>query len=99
MSGSAVEGIKGTSQGLRGTVPEELADEAAPFSHDAQALIKFHGIYQQDDRDQRRALTAKKLPLAYSCMVRTGVPGGRLTAEQYLEMDTFADKVADGSLR
>jgi sulfite reductase (ferredoxin) len=97
--GSAVEGIKGTSRGLRGSVPEELADEAAPFTHDAQALIKFHGIYQQDDRDQRRALTAKRQPLAYSCMVRTGVPGGRLTAEQWLEMDTFADKVADGSLR
>jgi sulfite reductase (ferredoxin) len=97
--GSAVEGIKTTSKGLRGTLPEELRDEAEPFSHDAQALVKFHGIYQQDDRDQRRARTAKRLPLAYSCMVRTGIPGGLLTADQWLEMDTFADKVADGSLR
>jgi sulfite reductase (ferredoxin) len=101
MSGSAVEGIKGASRGLRGTVPEELRHEHddEPFSHDAQSLIKFHGIYQQDDRDQRRARTAKRLPLAYSCMVRTGIPGGRLNAEQWLEMDRFADKVGDGSLR
>jgi sulfite reductase (ferredoxin) len=96
---STVEVIKQSSRGLRGTLPDELAEDTDAFTNDACAVLKFHGIYQQDDRDVRRARTAQRLPLAYSCMVRTSVPGGLLTADQWLEMDTFADKVADGSLR
>ena len=94
-----LEDVKRSSRFLRGTLAEELADPSDAFSGDNTALLKFHGIYQQDDRDQRRALTQKRQPLAYSCMVRTSLPGGVLTAEQYLAMDALTDKVSDGTLR
>jgi sulfite reductase (ferredoxin) len=94
-----VEGIKSGSLGLRGTLADELADPSPAFTADATHLIKFHGFYQQDDRDIRRARAAKKLPLEYSCMVRASVPGGRVSAEQWIAMDKLADAVADGSLR
>ena len=61
-------------------------------------LLKFHGIYQQDDRDVRRERTQAKQGLDYSCMVRASVPGGRLTAEQWLALDRVAD-LADGTMR
>ncbi len=61
-------------------------------------LLKFHGIYQQDDRDVRRARTQLKLPLDYSCMVRASVPGGVITSEQWLALDRVA-ALADQKLR
>ncbi len=61
-------------------------------------LLKFHGIYQQDDRDVRRARTQLKLPLDYSCMVRASVPGGSITSEQWLALDRVA-ALADQKLR
>ena len=61
-------------------------------------VLKFHGIYQQDDRDVRRARAVAELPLDHSCMVRAAVPGGRLTAEQWLALDRIAE-LADGTLR
>jgi sulfite reductase (ferredoxin) len=94
----SVEDIKRSSRHLRGELAGELAAGADSFEHDSVVLLKFHGIYQQDDRDVRRARAAKKLPLAYSCMVRTSVPGGRITAEQWLAQDRLAD-VADGTIR
>ena len=97
--GSAVEGVKTTSRHLRGTLAAELASDGEQFSADATTLLKFHGSYQQDDRDQRRARTAKRQPLAYSCMVRTSLPGGVLTADQWLAADDLAGEVADGTLR
>jgi sulfite reductase (ferredoxin) len=96
---SAVEDIKEASRYLRGTLAEELTDAAAHFSADNTNLLKFHGIYQQDDRDQRRARTAKREPLAYVCMVRTSVPGGVVSADQWLAMDALTDKLSDGTLR
>jgi sulfite reductase (ferredoxin) len=97
--GSAVEGVKTASRHLRGTLAAELASDTDEFTSDATTLLKFHGTYQQDDRDQRRARTAKREPLAYSCMVRTSLPGGVLSAEQWLAADALADEVADGTLR
>jgi sulfite reductase (ferredoxin) len=94
----SVEDIKRNSGFLRGTLPEQLVDGTDSFDHDNQVLLKFHGIYQQDDRDVRRERAMKKLPLAYSCMVRASVPGGRLTAEQWLALDRMAD-LAGGTLR
>ena len=67
-------------------------------AHDSQVLLKFHGIYQQDDRDVRRERASQKLPLDYSCMVRASVPGGKLTAEQWLALDRLAE-LADGTMR
>ena len=94
----SVEDVKRASRHLRGNLADELAAPADSFESDSVALLKFHGIYQQDDRDVRRARAAQKLPLSYSCMVRTSVPGGRLSAEQWLAEDRLAD-LADGTMR
>jgi sulfite reductase (ferredoxin) len=94
----SVEDVKRGSGFLRGELPEQLIDGTDAFAADSQVLLKFHGIYQQDDRDVRRERASKKLPLAYSCMVRTSVPGGKLTAEQWLALDRLAD-LADGTMR
>ena len=81
------EDVKRSSAHLRGELSSELADGGDRFSADSTVLLKFHGIYQQDDRDQRRARTQARQDLAYSCMVRTRVPGGVLTADQWLALD------------
>lgn len=93
------EQVKATSDHLRGTVAAELSAETPKFTHDAEVVLKFHGIYQQDDRDVRRERTSKKLPLEHICMVRASIPGGIVTAEQYLVMDRLADEFANGSMR
>jgi sulfite reductase (ferredoxin) len=95
---SHVEDLKEASRNLRGTLADELAVDE-PFSTDAATLLKFHGIYQQDDRDQRRARTQQKLGLDHICMVRASIPGGVLSAEQYLAMDALADEVGNATLR
>ncbi len=78
---------------LRGTLAEELQNGDAAFSKPATGVLKFHGIYQQDDRDLR-----KVGPKQITCMVRVGIPGGILTPEQYLALDRLAN-IGDGSLR
>jgi sulfite reductase (ferredoxin) len=93
-----VEDVKRESGFLRGDLPEQIVDGTDAFAADSQVLLKFHGIYQQDDRDVRRERASKKLPLDYACMVRASVPGGQLTAEQWLALDRVAD-LADGTMR
>ena len=95
---SAAERTKIHSDYLAGTIGTELANDRADFDADAETLLKFHGIYQQDDRDVRRARTQQKLPLDYSCMVRASVPGGVISAEQWLALDRVAS-LADNKLR
>ena len=95
---STPEEIKLASANLRGDLAEEVHNGAPDFSHDSQVLLKFHGIYQQDDRDVRRARTAKREPLAYNCMVRSAVPGGAISLEQWLALDKLSD-LADGTIR
>lgn len=90
---SSAEAAKLAGNYLRGTLTEELANAETLFSKPATGVLKFHGIYQQDDRDLRK-LGEKQ----FSAMVRIGVPGGVLTAEQYLTLDRLAD-VGDGTLR
>jgi sulfite reductase (ferredoxin) len=92
------EAIKLASNYLGGTIGEELANDRDDFDHDAELLLKFHGIYQQDDRDVRRARTQLKLPLDYSCMVRASVPGGVIANDQWLALDRVA-ALADNKLR
>lgn len=99
MTHSDVETLKADSDHLRGSLPRELADGTVSFSGAAGTLLKFHGIYQQDDRDRRRELARAKAELAYSCMVRCSVPGGILTADQWFAIDRLADVAADGRLR
>lgn len=93
------ETLKAESRQLRGTILDELASEDPAFTADAGQLLKFHGIYQQDNRDVRRARTQAKETLAYSCMVRCSVPGGVLCKIQWAAIDSLADTFADGTLR
>lgn len=96
---SDVEKIKDASRGLRGTLAQELNNDAAHFSDDAQVVLKFHGSYEQDDRDQRRALKKAGQEPGYSFMTRSRIPGGVLTAEQYLVHDDLAERFANRTLR
>jgi sulfite reductase beta subunit-like hemoprotein len=97
---SKVETAKKASQLLRGTIDETLKDPSIDcFSEDDLQLLKFHGSYQQDDRDLRKSRRAEGLGKAYSFMIRIALPGGRLTAEQYLDLDRMADEFANGSIR
>jgi sulfite reductase (ferredoxin) len=95
---SKVETIKAGSEHLRGNLAEELVADG-PFTHDSYQLLKFHGIYQQDDRDVRKERARQGLDRDHICMVRVSIPGGTLTGEQYLAMDKLADTVGDGTLR
>jgi sulfite reductase (ferredoxin) len=96
---SKVELAKRRSRHLRGTIAETLASDRTHFDHDDLQLLKFHGTYQQDDRDARRELEAAGLEKAYAFMVRVAVPAGALTAEQYLELDRIAAEHGNGTLR
>ncbi|MGQ0561582.1 MAG: NADPH-dependent assimilatory sulfite reductase hemoprotein subunit [Gemmatimonadota bacterium] len=96
---SEVEKIKEESRGLRGPLDEELENDATHFSDEAKTVLKFHGSYEQDDRDQRRARKRAGLEPAYSFMTRSRIPGGVLTAEQYLAHDDLATRYANGTLR
>lgn len=96
---SKVEHAKKASNALRGTVSETMQSGASHFEHDDLQVLKFHGIYQQDDRDVRSERRKEGLEAAYSFMVRVAIPGGALTGEQYLALDALADEFANGSLR
>ena len=97
---SANEGIKTRSNYLRGTLLESLADGlTGSVSKDDTQLTKFHGIYQQDDRDIRAERRRKKLEPAYSFMIRVRVPGGVSSPTQWLEMDRIAREHANGTLK
>ncbi len=96
---SPVESIKATSDLLRGALFAELVAPEANVSADSEQLLKFHGVYAQDDRDQRRARSLAGEALAYSFMIRVAIPGGRLTTAQWLALDAVADDIADGTIR
>jgi sulfite reductase beta subunit-like hemoprotein len=95
---SKVEVAKREGRQLRGTIAETLASDATHFEHDDLQLLKFHGTYQQDDRDQRKH-RGEEEEKAYSFMIRVALPAGILTAEQYLAFDDLADRYANGTLR
>lgn len=90
----SVETLKEQSNGLRGTIPIELMEPTPSFSEDMTKLLKFHGIYQQHDRDVRGRNNRQ-----YQFMVRSKIPGGRLTAQQYLVHDALADEFSQGDIR
>lgn len=92
---SGAEKVKAGSRHLRGSIAEELAADTEHFTKDSVLLLKFHGIYQQHDRDLRKAEARKE----HSCMVRVSVPGGRLEAEQFLALRRLAMQAGDGTLR
>jgi sulfite reductase (ferredoxin) len=96
---SAVEVQKEASQQLRGSIAEELANGNGHFSDANKGLLKFHGTYQQEDRDARKNRSKTGVGKHYMFMVRCRIPGGRLTSRQYLAIDDLADKYANGTLR
>jgi sulfite reductase (NADPH) hemoprotein beta-component len=97
---SANEYIKIRSNYLRGTIAEGLADvSTGAMSEDDQQLLKFHGTYQQDDRDLRADRRKHKLDKAYSFMIRIRVPGGVATPGQWLEVDRMATQFANGTIK
>jgi sulfite reductase (NADPH) hemoprotein beta-component len=100
MSTHSVEDIKRASIGLRGSLLESLADPVTgALREDDQTLIKYHGSYQQDDRDIREARRVAKLEPAYSFMIRTRTPGGVVTPSQWLKLDAIATTWAERGLR
>lgn len=97
---SDIERIKTESDYLRGTIAEGLRDPlTGALSPDDNKLLKFHGSYQQDDRDVRDERRRKKLEPAYQFMIRVRMPAGLITPEQWLEMDRLARTYANGTLK
>ncbi|TGK21034.1 NADPH-dependent assimilatory sulfite reductase hemoprotein subunit [Leptospira fluminis] len=96
---SEVEHIKLASQGLRGKIGATVEAGAEEFGDDDRQLIKFHGMYQQKDRDRRKDEQGDFIENPTSFMIRGRIPGGRLTAKQYLVWDELGDKFAGGALR
>ena len=96
---SAVEGVKESSRHLRGTISLELVTDTDHFSEQNKQLLKFHGTYQQDDRDARKTRRKEGDGKEYIFMVRCKIPGGRMTAKQYLAVDDLAGAYGNGTLR
>src|SRR6476659_1994315 len=88
------EGLKENNPWLAGNIAQTLRDSAAEcFTQDDYEFLKFHGVYQQDDRDKR------KVAKQYIFMVRTKFPGGVLSGAQYLACDRLAMEYANHTLR
>ncbi|MGC2167900.1 MAG: NADPH-dependent assimilatory sulfite reductase hemoprotein subunit [Acidimicrobiales bacterium] len=98
-SESSVEAVKRASGRLRGNLAAELANDAANMSNESEQILKFHGIYSQDNRDVRRERALAGESLEYIFMIRVVVPGGRLTPAQWLGLDEMASALSDGTIR
>ena len=97
---SAIEKVKQASDALRGTIKEGLSDEiTGAISEDDKALVKFHGMYLQDDRDRRDERAEKKLERLYSFMIRLRLPGGLLRADQWLATQDIAGAHSTGVIK
>lgn len=91
---SKIEVIKENSDFLRAPLAEEVGNDASHFGKEAIQVLKFHGTYQQDDRDLREGRDRH-----YIFMIRGRLPGGKMTADQYLAIDKIADEYANNTLR
>lgn len=97
---SEVEHIKEKSNYLRGTLKESiLEDTTGALLGDDTSLIKFHGTYQQTDRDLDTERKKQKLEPLYSFMIRVRVPGGVASPSQYLQIDRLSDQFANGTIK
>ncbi len=95
-----LERVKVYGDALRGTIAESLKNElTGAVSEEDTLLTKFHGMYQQDDRDRREERAQKKLERLYSFMIRMRMPGGILTSEQYLALNDIAGKNSTDELK
>ena len=94
------EHLKEASRYLRGTLAEGLRQEiTGEIVEDDQQLVKFHGMYLQDDRDLRPERTRKKMEKAFAFMIRVRIPGGVLTPQQWLALDKVARDYGNGTMR
>jgi sulfite reductase (NADPH) hemoprotein beta-component len=97
---SANERIKENSDFLRGTIADGLTHtETGALADDDSQLTKFHGFYQQDDRDLRAERGKQRMEKAFSFMVRMRVPAGILTPVQWLKVEKLALERANGTIR
>lgn len=95
-----VEHIKLRSDGLRGTLKESLKDNyTGNVRPDDEALVKFHGMYVQDDRDRREERALKKLDKLYSFMIRLRIPGGVINADQWLTTHRISEEFGTGTIK
>src|ERR1700742_2913999 len=94
------ERLKEASNYLRGTLAEGLREDiTGAIVEDDQQLVKFHGMYLQDDRDLRGERRRKKMEAAYAFMLRVRIPGGVLTPTQWLTLDAVARNYGNGTMR
>lgn len=94
------ERIKAQSRHLRGTLRESLADElTGALAPDDAQLCKFHGFYEQDDRDRRQARSERFLEPQYDFMLRARLPGGVCTPAQWLAIDGIGQELGNGTIR
>jgi sulfite reductase (NADPH) hemoprotein beta-component len=94
------ERIKEASRYLRGGLAEGLAQEiTGSIAEEDQQLVKFHGVYLQDDRDLRAERRRKKMEAAFSFMIRVRIPGGVLTPSQYVALDEIGRIYAGNTMR
>lgn len=96
---SKVEEIKRASRGLRGRLAEELAAPDDGFGPESVQLLKFHGSYQQYDRDSATERKTRGLDKDIQFMIRLRIPGGKISTEQYLALDEIAGRFANGTIR
>jgi sulfite reductase (NADPH) hemoprotein beta-component len=95
-----VEKVKAASRHLRGSLVKSLADSlTGAIADDDTHISKFHGIYQQDDRDLRSERKRQRLEPAYSFMIRARLPGGVITMEQWRNVDRIASEWANNTIR
>jgi sulfite reductase (NADPH) hemoprotein beta-component len=95
-----LERVKVEGDALRGTIAESIKDELTGSMREEDTLLmKFHGMYQQDDRDRREERAKKKLERLYSFMIRLRMPGGILTSEQWLALNDIAGKDSTDELK
>lgn len=95
-----VEKIKKDSRGLRGGLQESLSNQVTgALAADDQVIVKFHGSYQQDDRDSRARRAQKKLEKLYSFMLRLRISGGKITGQQWLGIHKIADNNANETIK
>lgn len=97
---SELERIKYESNYLRGTLVESLADPiTGSLAFADTQLSKFHGMYQQFDRDLEKERKRQKLEPAYSFLIRVRIPGGVVTPKQWLQMDWISEEYANHTLK
>ena len=96
MAKQSVEQLKAESRNLRGSIAQELANSEKFFTEDANKLLKFHGMYQQEDREAKKKDRTQD---HHQLMIRLRLPGGQISADQYLTMDEIADVYGNGTIR